>query len=296
MAGPYDPLLRLDLRQDDEGGPPLPEVQALWRTDPALQRELLVLVHGFNNDRQEAVDAYAAFRHRQQAAAGTPALLDEHLGDLFWPGDARWPGLLDAIDGLVYPGILDTALAIAPRIARYLASRTDVQQVHFVAHSLGCRVVLETLRLLHGAGGPQVGKVCLMAAAVPAEAVMPGGGLAGALATPRRLRVLYSPDDAVLAYAFPIGQTMAGEGFFPMALGRHGDVPQSPGRVDRDHIEGAAHGDYWGQSGNAASRQAERALRDFLRLDALAKRGLGERPLPPRRPSGGQRVVGAEAP
>jgi len=300
MARPYDPLLRIDQRQRDEGGAVLTPAVPRWRTPPGIsqpQRELLVLVHGFNNHRAEASEAYAGLRERQRALLGDahfPAF-DHALGDDFWPGDADW-GLFDFADFLVYPQAVPVARdEVAPPLADYLRARSDVQAVHFLAHSLGCRVVLEALTDLarHG-GGPPVGKVCLMAAAVPVAMLCPGGRLEPALALAREMLVLYSPDDLVLAGAFPPGQTLAGrgEGFFPEAVGHAGNVPAL---VRREQIVGAGHGHYWGHSNKPAARQAADAVRAFFGFGPPVARALASRTTVSPREEAGWREVAMPA-
>lgn len=293
MAGPYDPLLRIDQREDDEGGRVLVPAAPRWRRPPGIaqdQRELLVLVHGFNNRRAEAAAAYAGLREQQRSLLGEPffAAFEAALGDDFWPGDADW-GLFDFADALVYPQAVQTARdEVAPTLADYLRTRGDVQVVHFLAHSLGCRVALEAIGELaqHG-GGPPVGKVCLMAAAVPVAMLCPGGRLEPALAHARETLVLYSPDDAVLAGAFPPGQTLAGagEGFFPEAVGHAGSVPAAA--VQREQIVGAGHGHYWGHADTTAARQAAEAVCHFFGFAPLPARTLPAREVAAPRAVGG---------
>jgi pimeloyl-ACP methyl ester carboxylesterase len=282
MAEPYDPLLRIDQRRRDEGGAVRTPALPRWRAPPGTaqeQRELVVLVHGFNNDRAEAAKAYAGLRKQQRALLGETHFpgFDAALGDDYWPGDADW-GLFDFAVFLVYPQAVGVARdEVAVPLADYLRTRSDVQVVHFVGHSLGCRVVLETLADLSShAGGPRVGKVCLMAAAVPVAMLCPGGRLEQALAVPREVLVLYSPNDLVLAAAFPAGQTLAGagEGFFPEAVGLAGSVPAI---VQREQITDAGHGHYWGDADKPATRQAAEALRAFLGFGPAVSRKLSAR-------------------
>ncbi len=297
----YDPVLRVNLRDKPEGGATLGAVRALWKGDQQLpQRELLVLVHGYNNHRQEAEVAYVGLRTRQGALLSGGKWtqpLDDRMGDTFWPGDANWPGFLDKLDFLFYSAAVSVARDdVARKIANYLRARADVLTVHFLAHSLGCRVALEVMQDIATEGGPKVGKVCLMAAAVPTFKLCPGGALTGAIAAAGQLRVLYSPADMVLSAAFPPGQTIAkgDEGFFPAAVGHAGDVPLMSGKVERQHIPGAAHGDYWGHGSGAPTERSARAIAEFFRFDGgIGKRGLDHRPLPPARRQAGSRAIGA---
>lgn len=293
----YDPVLRINLRKDVEGGAPLDVAKDDWKGSHAIpQHELLVLIHGYNNHLREAEGAYMGLRNRQAgllANGAWQALMEERLGDVFWPGDARWPGVVDKLDFLFYADAVSVAKNVAPKIADYLRSRTDLLTVHLLAHSLGCRVALEVISDIKRHGGPKVGKVCLMAAAVPTFKLCPGGALFHTLAGIDQLRVLFSPNDIVLTAAFPAGQTLAGgdEGFFPAAVGHAGDIPLTPGKVDRDHIPGAAHGDYWGHERGHSTDLSAKSIADFFRFDGVGTRMLNERPLPSRRPSPPSRPV-----
>ena len=283
----YQPVLRIDMRLQSEGGAPRIPAVAHWRAGRIVpQHELLVLVHGYNNHEQEAREAYACMRRRQKGrldSASMQAALDQMLGDVFWPGDAQWAGALDRLDFMHYSGAVHVAPGVGQALAAYLRRRKDVLVVHFLAHSLGCRVVLEAMRSLAVEGGPKVGKVCLMAAAVPTYMVAPSGDLYGAFTQVEALRVLYSPADPVLGAAFPPGQMLAGEGLFPTAVGRYGDVPLQGGVIDRDHIEGARHGDYWGAQDNIPCSLSETSVAEFFRFDGVSRRSLPSRQLPPAR-------------
>jgi len=271
----YHPGLKFQLRQAVEGGDLLADVlqKSLW--DPSGRREVVVLVHGFNNHEGEAGTAYYYFRDRQYQRAFptlTPPAFEDILADFFWPGDAAW-GLFDLVDFLVYPAAVGTAREAAPRLARHLRSMPNLLTVHFVGHSLGCRLVLETIIDLAQNGGPHVGKVCLMAAAVPNFKVKAHGSLADALAYAQQVGILHSDKDPVLRYAFPPGQTLASgdEGFFPSALGLHGPSPDVPGKLDPFHIDGAHHGDYWGNSERAPSEIAADRIAEFFKFAPWAR-------------------------
>lgn len=262
----YDPWLALSVREAPEGGGLTAEVTATPSTPPSSARELVVLVHGFNNHMGEAAEAYQGFRHRQYPlASAKPPELEGALGDFFWPGDANWWGILDKADFLVYPKAVQTAPQAAERLARFLVGLPNLLTLHFVGHSLGCRVVLETIRAFVGAPHPRIGKVVLMAAAVPDFMVTSGGVLADAAAMAEAVLVLHSTSDLVLHYAFPPGQTAAGagEGFLPTALGRFGPPAGMAGRVSAHRISDANHGDYWGVQGDDVTPLAD-MVRDVV--------------------------------
>ncbi len=287
----YAPRLVLDAREADEGGRVRQPIAVGWRTHSGPGGgEMLLLLHGYNNHRAEAEAAYMAFRARQGLVVRGPLHepLDQLLADTFWPGDARLPGLLDRLDPLHYPVALATARdEVAPLLATCLRQAPlRPARLHIVGHSMGCRLALELMDLLHG-DGPPIGRVALMAAAVPTFMLRPGGRFEHTLARAEAVCVMSSVDDAVLGWAFPIGQTMAGpweEGFLPEALGRRGRVPASAGaRVLNEVIDDAGHSDYWGWVGQRDGRplsadersvneRTAQVLTRFLRLDAAPRR------------------------
>ena len=283
----YDPYLILQLRAQPEGGNLLSDVRQETPHGPFAGNEVVVLVHGFNNHYGEAGQAYDGFRKRQYLRT-TPPLqppaLETVLGDVFWPGDAAW-GLFDLVDFLVYPAAVGTSRDAAARLARHLRSMPTLRVVHFIGHSLGCRVILETIDDLRQNGGALVGRVCLMAAAVPVAHVQAGGHLAGAMEHAGEIRILFSDDDIVLHYTFPPGQTIAGpgEGFFPTALGRFGPPPGASGRIDAFDINHAGHGDYWGYSQKTPAAVAADRLAEFFRFGSWQRTIVGrEAGSPPR--------------
>lgn len=291
----YRPGLVLDLRERREGGPLRPAVvERRHRVHaPTARREAVILIHGFNNHYGEAATAYHGFRRRQREDATpplAPEALERHLADLFWPGDADW-GFFDRLDFLVYPVAVGTAREAAPLLAAHLRASPTLRCVHFAAHSLGCRVALETIDDLRRGGGPAVGRVCLMAAAVPLFMVRPGGRLAAAMEYAKAVRILHSEADAVLRLAFPPGQTLAGggEGFFPAALGLRRPPPGLPGRIERFAIGHAKHGDYWGHSTRPPAATAARHIAGFFRF------GTRERTLAERMPGSAPRSCAERA-
>jgi len=285
-------LLIFQLRERLEGGNLLPNVRQEPPLDPYARIEAVVLVHGFNNHYGEAGKSYHHFRLRQYERAVPqlpPPGLEAILADLFWPGDAAWWGFLDLFDFLVYPKAVGTARDAAPLLARHLRSMPNLRTVHFVGHSLGCRIILKTIDDILRYGGPTVGKVCLMAAAVPLFKVQSGGELADAMEHAGHVgevRILYSDDDWVLRDTFPPGQTLArgnDEGFFPTALGLHGPLGVAA-RTDPFDITDARHGDYWGDSEQPPASLAADRIAEFFHFGSwqrtIASRGAGMAPRP----------------
>lgn len=294
----YAPGLELYLRMQPEGGG-VRQPAELRGSLPGVPRpHCLVLVHGYNNHEGEAGWSFLYFRERQYQLFEDMVrpVLERRFADCFWPGDAQWPGFLDRFDFLFYPEAVSVAkfptpLALADAIRRI----PGVLAVDFIAHSLGCRLTLETVKELHAHGGPQVGRICLMAAAVPCETVEQGGEfgpLLRALQGTTQIHVLHSKSDPVLHYAFVPGQLLAGE---PTAgaLGRHGPPADMPGRdanVTGRAIASAGHSDYWGEESDA-SRDATREAGRFLQLGSQT-RSIPARALDDARDLGPCRSVG----
>ena len=281
--GAYAPGLEINARNAPEGGT-VRNPAAVRGALPLQPRpRCLVLVHGYNNNEGEAAVAYLAFRRREYALYEDLVVgsLEARLADSFWPGDAAWPGPLDWLDFFFYPAAVPVARDRAPGpLADAIRRVPGIVVVDFVGHSLGCRVVLETIRNLRQAGGPAIGRVCLMAPAVPLEQIGQAGTYGPMLrelqAANVEIRVLHSSADSVLGFAFVPGQLVAGE---PTrgALGRDGPPPDMPGagaNVSERRIAGAEHSDYWGYNDDEASQSASREAGLFLGL-AMRPREVG---------------------
>ena len=276
----YSPALEFYLRRDREGGKLLDPGEIRGSPVALVRRTCLILVHGFNNSDSGAADAYLAFRNRERAqfAAVDPAAFEALFGDTFWPGDAEW-GFFDKQDFLIYPTAVHTAIDAAKELDAMLAKLPNLERVDFIAHSLGCRVVLETILLLRKRTLPKIGRVVLMAAAIPSEMLEPGGRFFNLLmemwAEGIEVRVLHSLDDKVLHWAFPPGQSLAGRSEASQrALGRYGPSVMMPGwnRTLRGvTVKGADHSDYWGDGKPSPSAQSTSEAGTFLRLGELRR-------------------------
>lgn len=277
----YRPLLQIYLRRKSEGGKLLIPAEIRSTPDELTRRECLVLVHGFNNTDSEASEAYLGFRNRQREifSSADPDIYDHRFGDSFWPGDADWWSFFDKVDFLVYPSAVHTAVHTGAELANALLRMPNLEQVDFIGHSLGCRVVLEALLVLRAHAIPRVRRVALMAAAVPSEMLEPRGrfyDLVAALsAEGTTIDVLYSMQDTVLHWAFPPGQSLAGGNeASSRALGRFGPSPMMPGyhgTISEREIGGAKHGDYWGHSKTDPSRVATEEAGRFLSLGEIGR-------------------------
>jgi pimeloyl-ACP methyl ester carboxylesterase len=177
-------------------------------------RDVLLGVHGFNVNRAEGIDHISHWED----------LLDVTSNEVFcgvlWPGDSRWLPVLD------YPIEGGEAIQSGRMLAKYLNEHfSDAASLSFVSHSLGARVVLETIRGLDR----RTRRLIMMAAAIDDDCLR--DEYHDAAAKVDRISLLASRKDKVLAAAFPIGNLIEGlitptHPFWHAALGRN--CPQSP--------------------------------------------------------------------
>ena len=260
------PVYVLDLRHDEVGGAVssghlfLADDRGLREADgeglPEFSsqtrgREILVLLHGYNNSRSVGRASLVRFA-RFLEAAGVTALMVAVL----WPGDG-WA------KALTYPFEGRDADDSADALVVWLRTHVDGSaRVSLVAHSLGCRVAMLTAQRFAEWAGPGIatlGRVCLMAPAIDNDCLGRAGSTcyrAGTLAA-EQLAVLASADDRVLKYAYPLGDLAQTILFFGdrwgTALGRTGPVERDAVVVAKiEHIPLSSpgrdidHGDYLG--------------------------------------------------
>lgn len=267
--------LQPKLTPDDEG-------------ELARATHLVLLIHGYNNDTQDADQAYAGFHARQRELAGDDSYaLRRTFVEVYWPGDAAW-GIASVF---FYMGSIRHAILTAERLGNYLSQHTwEYARIDIVAHSMGCRLATELLRTLQDRlVPPLLERIVFMAGAVPTfmlERRAPLRRLRPAYDKVLRegSRSLYSGSDIVLSFAFPAGQTLArgDEGFLPTALGhRKWTDPTVPGNLDQQPNDGAGHSDYWGWNTKpkalACARFAAREVHNYLQFPSAGSRMVTER-------------------
>jgi hypothetical protein len=230
----------IDLRADSAGGNPVAGVgDVVVRTDAqpnpnpssplapgliqAIQgRDVLLGTHGFHVNR---ADGISNLGHWSQWL---------RLGDngffvgVLWPGDARWVPFID------YPFEGNEAIKSGQLLARYLAANfTGANSLSFTSHSLGARVVLETIRNLSNSF--KLKTTTIMAGAIDDTCL--GNEYKNAAGRISALSVLASSCDDVLKLAFPVGNPVAGivtrgDPYWHGALGRYGpNPPDQPSNV-----------------------------------------------------------------
>ena len=272
----------VSLRERDSGGG-IGEAMEYPSGALTSQSSAVLLIHGYNNGVKDATAAYKRFVTLQESLGRVNA----HVVAVYWPGD-NWEG------PLFYMQALKRVPEIAERLARAIHRAARARaffRLSIIAHSLGCRLTLETIAQLQTilnaepVPGFVLERVVFMAGAVPTFALEPDSKkprpLRGALQFFRGALNMFSEADKVLHFAFPPGQTAAGGGLFPTALGRRQWVAGSdvypPMRQERN--QGADHSDYWGgNSKNTASiNQAARIARSFIDLGGAPAREIAAR-------------------
>ena len=238
----------LSVRTECEGGDVATETEinpTFWLDGTT---HLVLLIHGFNNDVNEARESFRTM---------TELLPDRFpkIGWVYWPGDADL-GWFDFLDFVSYPTEIIDAQGSAELLAGTLRQFNKLNpgaEVTLVGHSLGCRLISECLDIMmrqSDSERPSIHAVVFLAAAVPVDLAESGEDLGDALRSlvPEGY-VFYSEDDIVLHYAFPAGQTLAAamgyeNEIYLEPVGRHGNprdvFPQAP-----VNCSGNGHGSYW---------------------------------------------------
>lgn len=201
-------------------------------------RHVLIGTHGFNVNREDGINALTNW----EALLSLPD--SSAFVGILWPGDSIWA------HGLDYP----EEPRIANEAGKLLASFIDghlagAATISFASHSLGARVVLETISAM----SLPVRRAILMAGAIDDNCL--DKEFKAAAAKVGQISVLASKSDEVLSAAFPIGNFFAGiiaEGhpWWHAALGHCGPSRHRPAAF-RPPFEipkawKYGHGDYLG--------------------------------------------------
>jgi esterase/lipase superfamily enzyme len=211
---PTDEIRELDL--DTGHGPgitPAAFVEAM------AHKRLTVLVHGYNNERLDVLDAYRTIdaHMRLLGFLGAASAPYEALVGFAWPGGAT---------GVSFPFARGRADDTAPRFGRLLADlRGCGATVDLNTHSLGAQVAFEALR---EASSEVVRNAWHFASAVDNESVEHGERYFDASRQSARCYIFHSKNDPVLRVWYRLGDFVD----FDTALGDSG--PEDP-RAILDH-------------------------------------------------------------
>ena len=247
--------IEISARVRASGGPYIPP-KSRWGSLTGYT-ELIILVHGYNRGELPIRDVYADTYGRLRDVL--PLTMFENVATFYWPGDASrfW-----APSAAAYFAKIGVAEACGRDLAdRLTETPPDGKKltVWLIGHSLGCRLVLETVRHLRDSDRVQVAGVLLMAAAVP-EGLCEGERRYADRVAPAEV-VLHSEADHILKRWFTTGQLLARIARNEPDPGPHkGPVGLSgqPGRPRWDGMRdsvGLDHNQYWSSS-NAISQMA----------------------------------------
>jgi hypothetical protein len=181
------------------------------------------VTHGFNVNQADGLEKLSNWAK----------LLD--LGNavcvgMLWPGDARWIHVVD------YPLEGNEAMDAGNTLASFLNSDfTSALSLSFASHSLGARVVLQTIQ---GLNRP-VRRLLVMAGAIDNNCLT--GEYAAAASKVQSISLLASHSDDVLEWAFPAGNFVSGlfsrgAPYVHEALGREGPAEPYPS-ADNIHAD-----------------------------------------------------------
>jgi esterase/lipase superfamily enzyme len=211
---PTDEIRELDL--DTGHGPVITPADFLAAL---AHRQITVLVHGYNNERLDVLDAYRTIdaQMRLLGFLGAAHAPYEVLVGFAWPGGAT---------GVSFPFARGRADDTAPRFGRLLADLHGCgATVDLNTHSLGAHVALEALR---EASSQVVRNAWHFASAVDNESIEHGERYFDASRQSARCYVFHSKNDPVLRVWYRIGDLFN----FDTALGDSG--PEDP-RTIMDH-------------------------------------------------------------
>src|SRR6266403_4714418 len=212
IGGPVAPVKVLDADRPGFTGDLMPELLA------AIQgRDVFFATHGFEVNQADGISHLGFWLANLEIGNAVP------IG-IVWPGDCVIPIFVDYIlEGR-------EAIKSGQLLATFLnANFTGAVTVSFASHSLGARLVLQTIAGL--AGSFHVRRVLLMAGAIDDDCLT---GEYGASANKiDEISILASTRDAVLAFAFPLGNPLQGiidraHPYHHAALGRTGPAQPYP--------------------------------------------------------------------
>jgi hypothetical protein len=235
----------IDLRADSAGGNPVADIGSIVvrseeQPNPnpstpltptliqAIQgRDVLLGTHGFNVNRADGIANLSHWSEWLRLGA------NGFFVGVLWPGDARWVPFVD------YPIEGDEAIKSGQLLAEYLSANfRGANSLSFSSHSLGARMVLETIRNIPSSF--KLNAVAMMAAAIDDTCL--SGEYKDAAARVGRISVLASSCDEVLKWAFPVGNPISGiltrgDPYWHGALGRFGpNPPDQPSSLSRTPI------------------------------------------------------------
>jgi hypothetical protein len=199
-------------------------------------KDVLIGTHGFNVNRQDGIEHLSYW----EGLLGPTPFPGAFVG-LLWPGDS------ESLHALSYPSEPKNATAAGNMVAEFLDNNFgDAASISFVSHSLGARVILQTISQM----SLPVRRAILMAGAIGDNCLT--GEFSDVPAKVEAISALTSKEDEVLRWAFPLGDLAAeilghDHPWWESALGRFGPSPRpehfrSPCQIPKGWDYG--HGNY----------------------------------------------------
>jgi len=155
----------------------------------ASEKNVLILVHGFNNTYSSTLSSYKAYAKHLEGS------YDLVIGYI-WPGGDNRRDYFSARNRVVSE--LDLRFLSFLTLMSTVANNVDVY-----AHSMGCRLSLESIAL---APGKVVRNLFLTAPAVDDESLERGERYHGSIANCDQVVVFYSNNDRVLRNVYPFAE------------------------------------------------------------------------------------------
>jgi hypothetical protein len=212
VGGPVGSVKILDADRPGYSGDLTPELLAAIRG-----REVFFGTHGFEVNQADGISHLSYWFGNLQIGSAVP------IG-ILWPGDCVLPIFVDYIaEGR-------EAIQSGQLLAAFLnANFTGAVGLCFASHSLGARVVLQTIAGLSAT--IRVRRVLLMAGAIDNNCLT--GEYSNACNKIEEISILASTQDDVLALAFPLGNPLQGiidrgHPYYHEALGRGGPAEPYP--------------------------------------------------------------------
>lgn len=255
------------------------------RTQAAFERGFgmqaggaIFLIHGFNVNQKDADQSYEAFRSRLNEK-----IENRYFGefyDIYWPGDfyEGWAGPLNGLLSIgAYPLAVTKAIEAAPVLGEFILENFGPSVgLHFICHSLGNRLLLETVHYL-SKHGRRAASATMMAAAVLTDMVGESGRFEATRDDCGKTLVLHSAWDTVLRGAFPIGDGLENTGTWGEAIGLYGNPAQVWKGGPRHQMPRYKHGQYW--AGHESSEKVANHF-GFATLNRIPTHNIVQHELP----------------
>jgi Alpha/beta hydrolase of unknown function (DUF900) len=217
VGGPAGPIKVFDADRPGYSGDLLPELLAA-----ISGHEVFFATHGFEVNQADGIAHLSYWFGNLQIESAVPV-------GILWPGDCVVPIFVD------YIGEGREAIQSGQLLSGFLnANFTGAASLCFASHSLGARVVLQTISGLSSSF--RIRRVILMAGALDNDCLT--GEYSDAAGKIEDISVLASTKDDVLALAYPLGNPLQGildrgHPYYHAALGRVG--PALPCQRPRLH-------------------------------------------------------------